>query len=55
MVSLIPAFGKVYSTQNYVIKFNSDLWQVVFSLKTDNNDKTENMFKVVLNTNNPNQ
>ena len=31
VVSLNTAHGEVYSLQHYVIKFVSDLWQVVFS------------------------
>ena len=51
--------GEVYSIQHYVIKFVSDLrqvggflWALQFppSTKTDRNDITEILFKVVLNT-----
>ena len=50
--------GEVYSIQHYVIKFFTNLRQVGFSLgtmvsftnKTDFNDITEILLKVVLNT-----
>ena len=59
VVNLNPAHGKVYSIQHYVIKSVSDFmageW---FSLgtpvssinKTDRNDTTERLLKVMLNT-----
>jgi hypothetical protein len=48
-MSSIPAHGKVYSIQHYVMKFVSDL--VVSSVnKTDNHDITEILLKVALNT-----
>jgi len=59
METTVPARGKVYSIQHYVIKFVSDLRQVggflhVLRLpppiKTDRQDITEILLKVVLNT-----
>jgi len=45
VVSLNPAHGKVYLIQLYVIKFVSDS-----ANKTDRQDITEILLKVVLNT-----
>jgi len=62
VVSLNPPHGKVYSVQHYVIKFVSDLRQVIGFFtgtavsspkKTDCHDITEILLKVVLNTINP--
>ena len=60
VVSLNPAHGEMYSIQHYLIKFDSDLWQiggfprllrfVSYSNKTDNHDTTEILLKVALNT-----
>ena len=56
---LEPVHGEVYLIQHYVIKFVSDLRQVVdfhqvlwfpSINKTDHHDKTEILLKVVLNT-----
>jgi hypothetical protein len=55
VVSLNPAHGKVYSIQNHVITFVSDLRQVCGFLqfpppnKTDRNEITEILLKVALN------
>jgi hypothetical protein len=57
-VSLNPVHGEVYSIQHYLIKFVSDLRQVSVSPgtpisstnKTDCQDITEILLKVVLNT-----
>ena len=49
-VSSNPVHGKVYSIQHYVIKFVSNLWQVLSTNKTDCHDLTEILLKVVLNT-----
>jgi hypothetical protein len=59
-VSSNPVHGEMYSIQQYVIKFDSDLWQVggftrllrfVSSTnKTDNHDINEILLKVALNT-----
>ena len=59
-VSSNPAHGEMYSIQHYLIKFDSDLWQVggfprllrfVSSTnKADNHDMTEILLKVALNT-----
>ena len=63
VVSLIPIHGEVYSTQNYVIKFVSDLRQVGGFLpgtlvsstnKTDRHDITEILMKMALSTMNLN-
>ena len=60
-VSSNPTPGKVYSIQNYVIKFVSDLRQVggfirvrQYTNKTDCHDITEILLKVTLNTITPN-
>jgi hypothetical protein len=46
-----PIHGEVYSTQNYVIKFVSNLWQVVGFLRVLRcHDITEILLKVALNT-----
>jgi hypothetical protein len=55
-----PVHGEMYWIQQYVIKFDSDLWQVggfprllrlVSSTnKTDNHDINEILLKVALNT-----
>ena len=59
VVSSNPAHGEVYSIQNYVVKFVSELPQVgcffpgtpVSSTnKTDRHDITEILLKVTLNT-----
>ena len=57
VVSSIPADGKVYSIQHYVIKFVSDLRQVGgfiqvlrFPPPIKLNDITEILLKVALNT-----
>ena len=58
VVSSNHANGKVYSIQHYVIKFVSDLREVVFSPgtpvsstnKTDCHNITEILLKVALNT-----
>ena len=59
VVSLNPAHGEVYSIQQYVIKFVSDLRQVGGFLrvlrfpqtnKTEHHNITEISLKVVLNT-----
>ena len=58
VVSSYPAPGEVYSIQQYVIMFISDLRQVGGFLcvlrippnKTDRQDKTEILLKVALNT-----
>jgi hypothetical protein len=60
IVSSNPIHGEVYSIQNYVIKFVSDLLQVcgffrVLNNKTDCHDITEILLKVALNTIKPNQ
>ena len=57
IVSLNLTHGEVYSIQHYVIKFVSDLWQVlvfspctpVSSSKPDRHDITEILLKVALN------
>jgi hypothetical protein len=56
VVILNPAHCEVYSIQQYVIEFDSDLWQVGGFLrvgfstnKIDRNDITEILLKVVLN------
>jgi pectin methylesterase-like acyl-CoA thioesterase len=59
VVSWSPVHGKVYSIQHYVIKFVSKVatgrWfspgiQVSYNSKTDHQDITEMLLKVVLNT-----
>ena len=49
-----PAHGKMYSIQNYVIKFVCDLQQVDAPVsstnKTDRHDQTEILLKVALST-----
>ena len=53
-----PANGEVYSIQQYVIKFVSNLRQIGFpqgtpvssTNKTDHHDKTEILFKVAFST-----
>ena len=59
IVSSNPAHGEVHSIQNYVIKFVNDLragqWfslgtPVFSSNKTDNDDITEIVLKMTLNT-----
>ena len=60
VVSSNPAHGEVYSLQNYVIRFASDLWQVGGFLqvhrfppaktKTDRHKINEILLKVALNT-----
>ena len=59
METTVPARGKVYSIQHYVIKFVSDLRQVDGFLcvlqhppqiKADRQDIAEILLKVVLNT-----
>ena len=62
VVSSNPVHGEVYSIQPYVIKFVSDLRQVggfsrysgFLHKKTDRQDITEILLKVVLNSINPN-
>ena len=59
-VSSNSVHGEMYSIQHYLIKFDSDLWQiggfprllrfVSYSNKTDNHDTTEILLKVALNT-----
>jgi hypothetical protein len=48
VVSVNPVHGEVYSIQNYVIKFVSDLRQVVFSTSKTDCDITEILLKVAL-------
>jgi hypothetical protein len=50
IVSLIPAHGKVYLIQHYVIKFVIDLQQVSSTNKTDHHNMAEILLKVTLNT-----
>ena len=52
VVSLNPVHGEVYSIQHYVIKFVSEVQQVMVSStnKTDRHDIIEILLKVSLNT-----
>jgi hypothetical protein len=60
VVSSSPGRGEVYSIQQYVIKFVSDLWQISGFLwvlsavsstnKTDHHDITEILWKVALSS-----
>ena len=61
VVSSRPVLCEVYSIQNYVIKFVSDVQpfggflRILWSNKTDRHDIAEILLKVALNTIKPNQ